>query len=99
MNSLCVILARGGSKGIFRKNIAPLCNKPLIQYTIEAAVESNSFSNIVVSTDCNEIAEISRSLGADTPFIRSGNLSKDHILSKDALRDAILRSIIKSLIL
>ena len=92
MNKICVILARKGSKGIPGKNIANLRDKPLISYTIEAAIQSQVFDKVIVSTDSLEIAEISRNLGAETPFIRSENLSSDNVLSKDALRDAVLKS-------
>ncbi len=60
MNHLAIIPARGGSKGLKDKNIAPLCGKPLISYTIEAAIESKVFDKIIVSTDSKKIADASK---------------------------------------
>ncbi|KKK75930.1 hypothetical protein LCGC14_2868820, partial [marine sediment metagenome] len=60
MNHLAIIPARGGSKGLKDKNIAPLCGKPLISYTIEAAIESKVFDKIIVSTDSSKIASASK---------------------------------------
>lgn len=89
MANLAVIPARGGSKRILKKNIKLLKDKPLIVYTIEAALESAIFARVVVSTDDPEIAEIARQAGAELPFIREANLSDDHspvsIVSLDAL--------------
>lgn len=87
---LAVILARGGSKGIPNKNIKDLCGKPLIAYTIEAALASGIFSHVVVSTDSPKIAEVSKSFGAQVPFMRPDELSQDHVWSRDALRHAVL---------
>ena len=89
MNSLCVILARKGSKGIKNKNIINLCEKPLIAYTIEAAVKSKVFDKVVVSTDCENIAKIARSFGAETPFLRPSRLGGDSVLSKHAVQHAL----------
>jgi CMP-N,N'-diacetyllegionaminic acid synthase len=77
MKTLAIIPARGGSKGIPRKNIAMLDENPLIFYTIKAALESESLTDIVVSTDDKEIADISAELGALVPFIRPLHLSTD----------------------
>lgn len=87
---LAVILARGGSKGIPNKNIKDLCGKPLIAYTIEAALASGIFSHVVVSTDSPKIAEASKAFGALVPFMRPDELSQDHVWSRDALRHAVL---------
>lgn len=92
MKNLCVILARGGSKGIPKKNIVDVCGKPLIHYTIKAALKSNIFSEIVVSTDCKKIANIAIKEGAKVPFTRPDNLSGDQIWSRDALKHAVLES-------
>jgi CMP-N-acetylneuraminic acid synthetase len=73
---LAVIPARGGSKGISRKNIHPLCGRPLIAYSIDAALRSRAIDRIVVSTDDAEIADISRGLGAEVRM-RAANLSQD----------------------
>jgi len=90
MSTLGVILARGGSKGIPKKNIKPIAGKPLIAHTIEAALESKIFDQLVVSTDSEEIAEIARRHGASTPFMRPDELSQDHVWSRDALKHAVL---------
>lgn len=75
---LAVIPARGGSKRIPRKNIKPFCGKPMIAWPIEAARASGCFNRIVVSTDDEEIAEVARNCGAETPFLRPAELSDDH---------------------
>ena len=67
---LAVIPARGGSKRIPRKNIKEFCGKPMIAWSIEAALESNCFDRVVCSTDDEEIADIAREYGAEIPFIR-----------------------------
>ena len=77
MNLLAVITARGGSKGVPRKNVLELCGKPLIAWTIEAAQKSNYIDRLIVSTEDEEIADISRSYGADVPFIRPAELAMD----------------------
>lgn len=74
---LALITARGGSKGIPRKNIVPLAGKPLIAWTIEAARKSPSVDRVVVSTDDPGIAEIARQCGAETPFLRPAELARD----------------------
>lgn len=75
---LAVIPARGGSKRIPRKNIRLFCGKPMIAWTIEAAISSGCFDRILVSTDDAEIAEISRGLGAVVPFMRPAALADDY---------------------
>ena len=67
---VAIILARGGSKRLPRKNILPINGKPMIEWTIDACISSGIFSNVVVSTDCNEIADIARSAKAEVPFLR-----------------------------
>ena len=89
---LCVILARGGSKGIPKKNIYLINNHPLISYSIQAAKDSGLISKIVVSTDDRNIAKVSNLYGAVTPFRRSKILSGDKVPSMDALRDAVIKS-------
>ena len=89
---LGVILARGGSKGVPRKNIKNIAGKPLIAWTIEAARNSGVFSEVVVSTDCPEIATISVFHGASVPFLRPDELAQDHVWSRDALKHAVLAS-------
>lgn len=75
---LAVIPARGGSKRIPRKNIKPFCGKPMIAWSIEAALQSGCFDQVVVSTDDAEIAEVARQYGAQVPFMRPQTLSDDH---------------------
>lgn len=75
---LAVIPARGGSKRIPRKNIKLFGGKPMIAWSIEAAIASECFDRIIVSTDDEEIAQVARNLGADVPFIRPQALSDDH---------------------
>ena len=86
---LAVIPARGGSKRIPGKNIRDLCGKPIISYTIEAAVQSGVFSRIIVSTDSDEIASVAKEHGAEVPFIRQASLADDHtpvsLVTVDAL--------------
>ena len=77
MKPICLIPARGGSKRIPKKNIKIFNGKPLIQWSIDCAKNSNLFSKIVVSTDNLEIAEISKNCGAEIPFIRPSKLSDD----------------------
>jgi N-acylneuraminate cytidylyltransferase len=75
---LAVIPARGGSKRIPRKNIKPFCGKPMIAWSIEAALHSGCFDQVVVTTDDAEIAEVARQYGAQVPFLRPAALSDDH---------------------
>ena len=75
---LCVIPARGGSKRIPRKNIKPFHGRPMISYSIQAAHDSGLFDTIIVSTDDDEIAEVARTHGAETPFMRPADLANDH---------------------
>jgi CMP-N,N'-diacetyllegionaminic acid synthase len=78
---LCVIPARGGSKGIPRKNIRLLAGKPLIHYSISAALGSKFVSRVIVSTEDNEIALIANDLGSEVPFLRPKELAEDNIHS------------------
>lgn len=75
--NVAIIPARGGSKRIPRKNIKPFCGKPMIAWSIEAAIQSGVFDRILVSTDDQEIAEIARRYGAEVPFMRPADLSND----------------------
>ncbi|MDD5006802.1 MAG: acylneuraminate cytidylyltransferase family protein [Syntrophorhabdaceae bacterium] len=86
---LAVITARGGSKGLPRKNIKPLLGKPLIAWTIEKALASNYLDRIIVSTDDKEIAEIAKNSGAEVPFLRPNELAGDHANSVDVAIHAI----------
>lgn len=76
---LCLIPARGGSKRLARKNVAPLCGKPLIAYSIEAALESGVFDKVIVSTEDEEIAAVARENGATVPFFRPAALAADDV--------------------
>ena len=77
MNIVAFIFARGGSKGLPGKNVRPFCGKPLIAWSIEQALSIERVSRVVVSTDSDNIARISRSYGAETPFIRPSHLATD----------------------
>jgi CMP-N,N'-diacetyllegionaminic acid synthase len=75
---LAVIPARGGSKGVPRKNLRPVCGRPLISYTVEQAVAAQDlFYRIIVSTDDDEIASVARKSGAEVPFLRPAHLARD----------------------
>lgn len=76
--TLCIIPARGGSKRILRKNIKLFCGKPMVVWSIEAALQSGCFSQVIVSTDDAEIAEVAKTHGAQVPFMRPASLSDDH---------------------
>lgn len=86
---LAVIPARGGSKRIPRKNIKEFCGKPIIAWSIEAAIQSDCFDQIIVSTDDAEIADIARQYGATVPFMRPAELSDDHSGTIPVIRHAI----------
>ena len=76
--NIAVIPARGGSKRIPRKNLKSFCGKPMLNYAIEAAISSELFDRVIVSTDDNEITALARESGAEVPFRRSAKLSNDH---------------------
>jgi CMP-N,N'-diacetyllegionaminic acid synthase len=90
MKILAIIPARGGSKGIPKKNIIKINNTPLIGYTIDAALASRYITDVVVSTDDNEIAKISKKLGANVPFIRPELLALDDSESTPVIQHALL---------
>lgn len=87
--SVAIITARGGSKRIPRKNIKPFLGKPIIAYSIAAALQAG-FDEVMVSTDDGEIAEIARSLGAEVPFLRSAENSNDFVGTAEVLREVVL---------
>ncbi len=89
MKSIAIITARGGSKRIPRKNIKEFLGKPIIAYTIEAAIASNMFDQVMVSTDDDEIAEIAKKYGAQVPFMRSEKTSNDFATTADVLNEVI----------
>jgi CMP-N-acetylneuraminic acid synthetase len=86
---VCVIPARGGSKGVPRKNIRKLADKPLIAYTIEQALQSQYIDRTIVSTEDKEIADISKQCGAEVPFMRPGTLAGDQVATVDVLLHTI----------
>ncbi len=86
---LAVITARGGSKGIPRKNIKELGGKPLIAYSIEAAKKSNLISHLIVSTNDDEIAGIAKKFGAEVPFIRPAELASDTSSHVEVMQHAV----------
>ena len=89
MSNLAVITARGGSKRIPRKNIRDFCGKPIIAYSIEAAIKSQLFDEVMVSTDDAEIANISKTYGAKVPFYRSAETSNDFATTRDVLKEVL----------
>ncbi|MBC8578964.1 acylneuraminate cytidylyltransferase family protein [Zhenhengia yiwuensis] len=86
---LAIIPARGGSKGIKNKNIVDLCNRPLISYSIIAALESKYIDKVVVSTDSEEIAEVARNYDAEVPFLRPKEFASDTAKTIDAVMHCI----------
>lgn len=89
MSNLCIIPARGGSKRIPRKNIKEFLGKPIIAYSIETALKSKLFDEIMVSTDDKEIATIAKSYGATVPFLRSKKNSDDFASTFDVIAEVI----------
>ncbi len=88
-NILGLIPARGGSKGLPRKNIRPLLGKPLITWTIEQALASKYLDRVVVTTDDKEIAEVSKKYGAEVPFMRPKELAEDNTKGIDVVLHAL----------
>jgi len=88
-NILAVIPARGGSKGIPRKNIVKINDRPLIDYTIQAALQVSRINDVVVSTEDKEISTISKELGAQVPFIRSDHLATNQMQSAPVIIDTL----------
>lgn len=86
---IAIITARSGSKGLKDKNIKQLNGKPLLAYSVEAAIKSGVFDTVHVSTDSLEYAEIARSYGADEPFLRDVQNSGDASSSWDAMREVL----------
>lgn len=88
---ICIIPARGGSKRIPRKNIKSFLGKPVIAYSIDAALRSGIFEEVMVSTDDEEIAEIARQYGASVPFMRSSETANDYAGTEDVISEVIER--------
>lgn len=89
MTNIAIIPARGGSKRIPRKNIKPFMGKPIIAYSIEAALQSGLFDEVMVSTDDEEIAAIARQYGASVPFYRSAKTANDYAPLADVVDEVL----------
>lgn len=89
MKSLAIIPARSGSKGLKDKNIKPLNGRPLIWYSVQAALNSGEFAKVVVSTDSPRYAEIARDCGAEVPFFRSEKLAGDNASSWAVVKEVL----------
>ena len=86
---VAIIPARGGSKRIPKKNIKEFFGKPIISYSIKAAIDSNLFDKVIVSTDCDKIAQVASEYGAEVPFIRPKELSGDFLGTHEVVGHAI----------
>jgi len=91
MPNLCIIPARGGSKRIPRKNIKNFLGKPIIAYSIEAAINSGLFDEVMVSTDDKEIAEIAIKYGAKIPFLRTDKTANDYAPTFDVIEEVLVK--------
>lgn len=89
LSKIVIITARGGSKRIQRKNIKDFCGKPIIVYSIEAALNSKLFDEVMVSTDDAEIVEVAKKYGANVPFMRSAKNSDDYATTADVLNEVL----------
>ena len=89
MKNLCIIPARGGSKRIPHKNIKEFLGKPIIAYSIEAALKSGLFNEVMVSTDDEQIAAIAKQYGASVPFTRSAETANDFATTCDVLNEVL----------
>ena len=89
MTRIAIIPARGGSKRIPKKNIKPFLGKPIIAYSIEAAINSNLFDEVIVSTDDSDIAKIAKQYGAVIPFLRSQKNSDDFATTFDVIQEVL----------
>jgi len=87
---VCIILARGGSKGLKNKNLRKLNNKPLIYYPINSALKSKCIGHVVVSTDSKKIADAAKKIGAAIPFLRPKKLSGSYATTENSLKHALL---------
>lgn len=90
MANLAIIPARGGSKRIPKKNIKPFLGKPIIAYSIEAALKSNLFDEVIVSTDDVSIAEIAKNIGASVPFLRTEKNADDYATLADVINEVLI---------
>ena len=89
MKNIAIIIARSGSKGLKDKNIRLLNGKPLMAYTIETALKSKCFDTVMVSTDSKKYADIARKYGAEVPFLRSKETSKDSTSPWDVVKEVL----------
>lgn len=89
MKSVAIITARGGSKRIPRKNIRPFLGKPILEYSIEAALQTELFEEVMVSTDDTEIAQIAQQAGAKVPFFRSEETANDFATTADVIVEVL----------
>ena len=89
IRQIAIITARGGSKRIPRKNIKNFLGKPIIAYSITAALDAGCFDEVMVSTDDHEIAEVARELGANVPFFRSAKMADDFATTADVLTEVL----------
>lgn len=87
--SIAIITARGGSKRIPRKNIREFCGRPILEYSVEAALTAGIFREVMVSTEDEEIAEIARKAGANVPFFRSDDTADDYATTLDVLIEVL----------
>jgi N-acylneuraminate cytidylyltransferase len=89
VSAICIIPARGGSKRIPRKNIKNFLGKPIISYSIETALTSKLFDEVMVSTDDEEIAEVAKHFGAVVPFMRSEENANDFATTMDVIKEVL----------
>ena len=89
MKTIAIIPARSGSKGLKDKNIIDVCGRPLIDYTIQTALASACFETVMVSTDSEKYADISKECGAEVPFLRSKFTSSDTAGTWDVIREVL----------
>lgn len=90
-NNIAIIPARGGSKRIPHKNIKPFLGKPIIAYSIEAAIQSGMFAEVMVSTDDEQIAQVAQQFGAKVPFMRSAQTANDYATLADVVEEVLLQ--------
>lgn len=86
---ICIILARGGSKGFPGKNVKPLLGKPLLYYTVKAVQNAEIFDRVILSTDNEKIARIAENMGVEVPFLRPKELAQDDSSALDAIQHAL----------
>lgn len=88
--SVAIITARGGSKRIPRKNIKPFLGRPILEYSIEAALRAELFQEVMVSTDDEEIAQVAQRAGARVPFFRSAGTANDYATTADVVAEVLM---------